>query len=155
MLILTELLLLLLSRFSLVWFLCDPIDRSPPDFPVPGILQARTLEWVAISLSNAWKWKVKVKSRSRVWLFKALWTAAHQAPPSMGFPRQEHWGGCRCLLPLTELARSFTLWVTWNAHVVLYSSVPLLMNLSFFIFYHYKFLFVDLFAYSKAVYFVG
>ena len=46
--------------------LCDPIDGSPPGSPVPGILQARTLEWVAISFSNAWKWKVKVKSLSRV-----------------------------------------------------------------------------------------
>ena len=45
---------------------CDPIDGSPPGFPVPGILQARTLEWVVISFSNAWKWKVKVKSLSRV-----------------------------------------------------------------------------------------
>ena len=75
--------------------LCDPIDGSPPGSPVPGILQARTLEWVATSLSNAWKWKVKVKLLSRVWLFatRILWTAAHQAPPSMGFSRQEHWSG--------------------------------------------------------------
>ena len=64
--------------------LCDPIDSSPPGSPVPGLLQARTLEWVAISFSNAWKWKVKVKSLS-VWLFKTPWTAAYQAPPSMGF----------------------------------------------------------------------
>ena len=68
--------------------LCDPIDGSPPGSPVPGILQARTLEWVAISFSNAWKWKVKVKSLSCVRLFLTPWTAAHQAPPSMGFPRQ-------------------------------------------------------------------
>ena len=67
--------------------LCDPIDGSPPGFPVPGILQARTLEWVAISFSNAWKWKVKVKSLSCVWLFTTSWTVAYQAPPSMGFPR--------------------------------------------------------------------
>ena len=71
----------------------DPIDSSPPGSPVPGILQARTLEWVAISFSNAWKWKVKVKSLSRVQLFVTPWTAAHQAPPSMGFSRQEYWGG--------------------------------------------------------------
>ena len=63
--------------------LCDPIDSSPPGFPIPGILQARTLEWVAISLSNAWKWKVKVKSLSRVQLPATPWTAAYQAPPSM------------------------------------------------------------------------
>ena len=73
--------------------LCEPIDGSPPGSPVPGILQARTLEWVAISFSNAWKWKVKVKSLSRVWLFTISWTAAHQAPPSMGFSRQEYWSG--------------------------------------------------------------
>ena len=73
--------------------LCDPIDGSPPAFPVPGILQARTLEWVAISFSNAWKWKVKVKSFSRFRLFTTPWNAAHQAPPSMGFSRQEYWSG--------------------------------------------------------------
>ena len=73
--------------------LCDPIDGSPPGFPVPGILQARTLEWVAISFSNAWKWKNKVKSLSCVWLLVTPWTAAHQAPPSMGFSRQEYWSG--------------------------------------------------------------
>ena len=70
--------------------LCDPIDVSPPGSPVPGILQARTLEWVAISFSNAWKWKVKVKSLSRVWLLATPWTAAYQAPPTMGFSRQEY-----------------------------------------------------------------
>ena len=73
--------------------LCDPIDSSPPGSPVPGILQARTLEWVAISFSNAWKWKVKVKSLSRGRLLATPWTAAHQAPPSMGFSRQEYWSG--------------------------------------------------------------
>ena len=73
--------------------LCDPIDGSPPGSPVPGILQARTLEWVAISSSNAWKWKVKVKSLSRVRLLATPWTAAYQAPPSMGFSRQEYWSG--------------------------------------------------------------
>ena len=71
----------------------DPIDGNPPGSPVPGILQARTLEWVAISFSNAGKWKVKVKSLSRVWLFTTPRTAAHQAPPSMGFSRQEYWSG--------------------------------------------------------------
>ena len=80
--------------------LCDPIGGSPPGSPVPGILQARTLEWVAISFSNAWKWKGKVKSLSRVWLFTIPWTAAHQVPPSMGFSRQEYWSGMP-LPPLT------------------------------------------------------
>ena len=73
--------------------LCDPIDGSPPGSPVPGILQARTLEWVAISFSNAWKWKVKGKSLSRVRLLATPWTAACQAPPSMGFSRQDYWSG--------------------------------------------------------------
>ena len=79
--------------------LCDPIDSSPPGSLVPGILQARTLEWVAMSFSNAWTWKVKVKSLSRVRLLATPWTAAHQAPPSMGFSRQEHWSG----VPLPSL----------------------------------------------------
>ena len=73
--------------------LCNPRDGSPPGYPVPGILQARTLEWVAISFSNAWKWKVKVKSLSRVRLLATPWTAAYQAPLSMGFSRQEYWSG--------------------------------------------------------------
>ena len=73
--------------------LCDPIDGSPPGSPVPGILQARTMEWVAISFSNAWKWKVKMKSLSRVRLWATPWTAAYQAPPSTGFSRQEYWSG--------------------------------------------------------------
>ena len=73
--------------------LCDPIDGSPPGSPIPGILQARTLEWVAISFPNAGKWKVKVKSLSRVRLFETPWTAAYQAPLSVGFSRQEYWSG--------------------------------------------------------------
>ena len=73
--------------------LCDPIDGSPPGSPVPGILQARTLQWVAISFSNAWKWKVKVKSLSSVRLLATPRTTAYQAPPSMGFSRQEYWSG--------------------------------------------------------------
>ena len=73
--------------------LCNPIDGSPPGSPVPGILQARTLEWVAISFSNAGRWKVKVKSLSHGQLFTTPWTAAYQAPPSIGFSRQEYWSG--------------------------------------------------------------
>ena len=71
--------------------LYDPIDGSPPGSSVPGILQARTLEWVAISFSNAWKWKMKVKSLSHVRLLATPWTAAYQAPPSMGPSRQKYW----------------------------------------------------------------
>ena len=70
--------------------LCDPIDGSPPGSPGPGILQARILELVAISFSNAWMWKVKVKSLTRVWLLATPWTAAYQAPLSTGFSRQEY-----------------------------------------------------------------
>ena len=82
--------------------LCDPRDSSPPGSPVPGILQAKTLEWVAISFSNAWKWKVKVKLLSRVWLFATPWTAAYQAPPSMGFSRQEYWSGVPLPSPINH-----------------------------------------------------
>ena len=83
--------------------LCNPIDGSPPGSSVLGIVQARILEWVAISFSNAWKWKVKVKSLSRVRLFATPWTIAHQAPLSMGFSRQEYWSG----LPLPFLSFPF------------------------------------------------
>ena len=85
--------------------LCDHIDGSPPGSPVPGILQARTLEWVAISFSNAWKWKVKVRSLSRVWFLETTWTAAHQAPPSMGFARQEHWSGVPLPSPIMAIVK--------------------------------------------------
>ena len=81
--------------------LCDLIDGSPSGFPVPGILQARKLEWIAISFSNAWKWKVKVKSLSRVRLLATPRTSAYQAPPSMGFSRQEYWSG----VPLPSLGK--------------------------------------------------
>ena len=86
--------------------LCDPIDGSPPDSAVPGVLQARTLEWVAISFSSAWKWRVKVKSLSRVRLFATPWTAAHQAPLPMGFSRQEHWSGVPLPSPIIYMTLS-------------------------------------------------
>ena len=99
--------------------LCDPIDGSPPGSPVPGILQARTLEWVAISFSNAWKWKVKVKSLSCVRLLATPWTAAYQAPPSMGFSRQEYWNGLPLPSPrktstsaLLTMPKPLTVWIT-------------------------------------------
>ena len=84
--------------------LCDPIDGSPAGSSVPGILQARTLEWVAISFSSAWKWKVKVKSLRHVRLFTTSWTAAQQAPPSMGISRQEYWSGLPLPSPLAQRA---------------------------------------------------
>ena len=110
--------LTILKSLLIVWYaaaakslqscptLCDPIDGSLPGSPVPGILQARTLEWVAISFSNAWKWKVKVKSLSHVWLLATPWTAAYQAPPSMGFSRQEYWSG----VPLPSPIVWYTIW---------------------------------------------
>ena len=99
--------------------LCDPIDGSPSGSAIPGILHARTLEWVAISFSNAWKWKVKVKSLSPVqpfatpwtasFFFFFPWTASYQAPLSMGFSRKEYWSG----LPLPSLQT----WLKWlNTH---------------------------------------
>ena len=90
--------------------LCDPIEGSPPGSPVPGILQARTLEWLAISFSKAWKWKVKVKSLSHVRLLATPWTAAYQAPPSMGFSRQEYWRG----VPLPSLDKWLRTPQRWN-----------------------------------------
>ena len=93
--------------------LSDPVDCSLPGFSVHGILQARTLEWVAISFSNAWKWKVKVKSLSRVWLLGTPWTAAYQAPPSMGFAKQEYWSG----VPLPSSAQQQFTKNHWAAYL--------------------------------------
>ena len=98
------LLLLLLSRFSCVR-LCATPDSSPPGFPVPGILQAKTLEWVAISFSNAWKWNVKGKALSRIWLLVSPWTTVYQAPPSTGFSRQDYWSGLALPSPKYEVPR--------------------------------------------------
>ena len=89
--------------------LCDPIDGSPPGSHVPGILQARTLEWVAISFSNARKWKVKVKSLCCVQLLATPWTTAHQAPPSMGFSKQEYWSGVPSPSPS---------WGAWGSYTI-------------------------------------
>ena len=89
--------------------LCDPIDRSPPGSPVPGILQARTLEWVAISFSNAWKWKVKVKSLSRVQLSATPWTAADQALRPWEFPGKSTGVGCHCLFQ-----KSLSIKLNWS-----------------------------------------
>ena len=99
--------------------LCDPIDDSPPGSPVPGILQVRTLEWVAISFSNAWKWKVKMKSLSRVQLCATPEMAAHQAPPTLGFSRQEH---CS-VFPFTSPMHESEKW-KWSRSVVSDSEQP-------------------------------
>ena len=91
---------------------CNPTDGSSPGSPIPEILQARILEWVAISFSNAWKWKVKVKSLNRVWLLATPWTAAYQAPPSMGFSRQEYWSTVPLpYLSVTEIMEN------WQSHL--------------------------------------
>ena len=96
--------------------LCDPIDGSTSGSPVLGILQARTLEWVAISSSNAWKWKVKVKTLSRVRPLATPWTAAYQVPPSMGFSRQEYWNGVP-LPSLLDIFRMFFFVLLWKSHL--------------------------------------
>ena len=83
--------------------LCDPMDGSPPGSPVPGILQARTLEWIAISFSNAWKWKWKVKLLSCVQHSVTPWTATFQAPPSTGSSRQEYWSGVPLPSPIVDV----------------------------------------------------
>ena len=102
--------------------LCDPRDGSPPGSPDPGILQTRTLEWVAISFSNAWKWEVKVKLLSRVRVLATPWTAVHQAPPSMGFSRQEYWSG----VPLHTHSHTILGRVSW-----LYSQSLLVLNFKY------------------------
>ena len=103
--------------------LCDPMDCSLPGFSVHGILQARTLEWVAISFSNVCKWKVKVKSLSRVWLLATPWTAAYQAPPSMGFSRQQYWSGVPLPSPILSLVCSNSCPLSWWCHPTISSSV--------------------------------
>ena len=103
----------------------DPIDGGPPGSPVPGILQARTLEWVAVSFSNAWKWKVKVKSLSRVQLLATLWTAAYQAPLSMGLSRQEYWSRVPLWLypPLDTESSLYNNWVIKESEILTFVSV--------------------------------
>ena len=90
--------------------LCDPIDGSLLGSPVPGTLQARTLEWVAISFSNAWKWKVKVKLPSHVPIIATTWTAAYQALLCMGFSRREYWSGLPLPSPIQPLCTPFPIW---------------------------------------------
>ena len=113
--------------------LCDPIDSRPPGSPVPGILQARTLEWVAISFSNAWKWKVKVKLLSCVRLLATPWIAAYQGPPSMGFSRQEYWRGVpwpSLILTNKPFISNYKWWVSgWGRKQALLSpNVPIIQK---------------------------
>ena len=99
--------------------LCDPTDGSPLGSSVPGILQARILEWVAISFPSAWKWKVKVKMLSHAWLLATPWTAAYQAPLSMGFSRQEYWSGLPLPFP-TKVQTTFkeTAFISYSRKLV-------------------------------------
>ena len=105
--------------------LCNPIDCSLPGSLVPGILQARTLEWVVISFSNAWKWKVKVRSLSRVRLFATPWTLAYQAFPSMGFSRQEYWSGMPS--PSHCYKTPFIIWI-WIKCLFYFQCTPLFLE---------------------------
>ena len=89
--------------------LCDPTDGSSPGSPVPGILQARTLEWVAISFSNAWKWKVKGKSLSRVRLQRPHGLQPTRLLHPWDFPGKSTGVGCHCLLHLSNLGHSKSL----------------------------------------------
>ena len=98
--------------------LCDPTDDSPPGSPIPGILHARALEWAAIFFSNAWKWKLKMKSLSCVQLLVPPWTAAYQAPPSMGFARQEYCSGVP--LPSPKFGTVSAIWYSVNLEVCLF-----------------------------------
>ena len=129
-------LLLLLSHFSRVRLCCDPIDGSISGSAVPGILQARTLQWVAISFSSAWKWKVKVKSLSCVRPSATPWTAAFQAPLPMGFSRQEYRSECHCLLWCRDYFCLIPTEITWNVShqeetEPRRKGVPKLVNLNF------------------------
>ena len=112
--------------------LCDPIDVSPPGSPIPGILQARTREWVAISFSNAWKWKVKVKSLSCVRLLATPWTTAHQALRPWDFPGKSTGVGCHCLLH----ERTYVL-INWVKFVTIHEYLFYGMSSFFYCFYKY------------------
>ena len=112
--------------------LCEPIDGSPPGSAIPGILQARIVEWVAISFSNAWKWNVKVKLLSRVRLFATPWTAAHQAPLPMGFSGQEYWSGVPLPFPHISMSVSLFCWsVLCPYHALIFKKI-LILERTFF-----------------------
>ena len=104
--------------------LCDPTEGRPSGSPVPGILKARTLKWVAISFSNAWKWKVKVKLLSCVQLLAMPWTAAYQAPPSMGLSRQEYWSGVPSPSPYITYICYYIIASCWTASSPVFFLAP-------------------------------
>ena len=116
--------------------LCNPKDGTLPGSPVPGILQARTLEWVAISFSSSWKWKVKGKSLSCVLLLATPWTAAYQAPPSMGFSRQEYWSGVPFGREGQRLPSSLSMPSSWKSNFLLLYLNNFLGLLLFLFFFH-------------------
>ena len=118
--------------------LCNPIDSSPPDSAIPGIFQARILEWAAISFSNAWKWKVKVKSLSRVQLLVTPQTAPYQAPVSMGFSRQEYWSG----LPLPFILILLVLLFYFSSLSRRFFQLYQLTSLLYFFCYHITWIFL-------------
>ena len=103
--------------------LCDPIDSNPPGSAIPGILQARTLERVAISISSAWKWKVKVKKLSCARLLVTPWTAAYQAPRSMGPSRQEYWSGVSLPSPVVNIPPDIFLYDASSTHTTLWRAL--------------------------------
>ena len=110
--------------------LCNPVDGSPPGSPVPGILQARILEWVAISFSNPWKWKAKMKLLSRVQPSATPWTAAFQAPLSTGFSRQEYWSGVPLPSPVIMYSTVYT-----SISIFQFIPLPLCSLVTMFVFY--------------------
>ena len=125
-----EVMLLLLSHFSRVRLCATPSMAAHPGSPVPGILQARTLEWVAISFSNAWKWKVKVKSLNRVQFLATPWTADFRLLHPWDFPGKSTGVGCHCLLLDWSHYRT-THEVKLNGEVCLYPSLTITS------YYHY------------------
>ena len=113
---------------SLQWCLtlCDPTDGSPPDSPIPGILQARTLEWVAMSFSSAWKWSCSVVSNS---------SRLHGLQPTRlllpwGFPGKSTGAGCHRLLCNPTLSSSNLIWP--NRRLDFYLPNQLFLSLSCF-----------------------
>ena len=100
--------------------LCLLHRQQPTRLPLPGILQARTLEWVAISFSNAWMWKVKVKSLSRARFLATPWTAAYQTSPSMGFPRQEYWSGVPLPSPKLSVCQCVYVYIYTHIHTYIH-----------------------------------
>ena len=138
----------------------QPHRWQPTRLPIPGILQARTQEWVAISFSNAWKWKVKGKSLSGVQLFATPWTAAYQAPPSMGLSRQEYWSGVPLPSPSSTINKHIKMrrnfwrsWMCFIALVVMISGVYTYLQTHYIVCVKYIQLFVWYWILNKVLFF--